>query len=96
MAVAAVVKRGEFPKRHGFEETGKPGGFGGLGTKTRDETPRAVGWSVGQADRVREDWVEEELREVERETIGSALPAVEEEKSKDRWWYGARMVCGPV
>ena len=85
-AVEDVEKRGAYRKRHGLEETGKQGGFGGFGTKTREKDPRAVGLSVDKADRAKEDWVEEELRKVEREAVGAALPAVEEKKSKGGWW----------
>ncbi|KAI5813022.1 hypothetical protein BZA77DRAFT_322219 [Pyronema omphalodes] len=84
-----IEKRGEYRKRFGLEETGNEGGFGGFGIKTKEED-RRVQAAVEVQRRLLEqeekkvngqgDWVEEELRKLEKVAEDTAGELVEEKR----------------
>lgn len=78
-----VEKRGEYRKRHGLEQSGDEGGFGGFGSKRKGEDGRVRGaLLVNQAAlkeaeedtgmETEEKWVEDGLKKMEEEAMGGA------------------------
>ncbi|KAF8539990.1 hypothetical protein BDD12DRAFT_735654 [Trichophaea hybrida] len=83
--VEDVEKRGEYRRRHGLEQTGDEGGFGGFGIKTKEVDGRVEGQVLAakmvlEKEGGKEGWVEEELGRVEEEA------GVQGKEGKKGWW----------
>jgi hypothetical protein len=84
-----VEKRGEYRKRFGLEETGHEGGFGGFGIKTKEEDKRYQATLEVQRRMLEQEekrgggqgnWVEEELRRLEKVAEDATGELVEEKR----------------